>query len=239
LVIVQLGKPSLNSAMDFFYTANDSCLQNGPGFTFDYYITYTGIISAGVSLASALLYQKFMSNWKFRNVLIFTSILVGLGGLTDLVIVLRLNVSVGVPDKAFYIFGNAIIENTVRMLYWIPSSAIISKVCPKNMEATTYAFLAGISNFGSMTSSMLGALIFKTAGITTVVGQCNFDALWWLILAFHILLPVCTGIGASFLIPNKNQTEELINDSEGSERNGVMEMLNANDDFEMEVDNTL
>lgn len=212
-VISQICKPSLGSAMDFFYTADEQCLPGGPAFSFEYYITYAGIVGAIVKLLAALAYQKWLSQWRFRNVLIFTTILMSLGGISDLIIILRLNIKYGIPDKVFYILGEAILENAVGMLAWIPASAIISKVCPPEMEATTFAFLAGISNFGGMVASMMGATIFKAAGIRSTVGQCNFEALWWLVLTFHILVPMAGQIAAAFLIPDKLQDESLLDET--------------------------
>jgi MFS family permease len=203
-VIIGIGRPALGSAMDFFYTASDRCVPGGPAFSYKYYVTYTGVVGAIFQLLATWIYQRWFSTWRFRSVLLMTSVLVGLAGLVDLVIVMRWNVTVlGLSDKATYILGEAIIENAVAMLYWIPSSAIISKVCPPNREATTFAFLAGVTNFASMTSSILGAAVFEAAGIDTTPGQCNFQALPYLILACHILLPLITGISAAvLLVPN-------------------------------------
>jgi len=133
-VITQVSKPSLASALDFFFTADEQCVPGGPAFSFKYYITYTGILGTIMTIVATIIYQKWMSTWKFRTVLIFTAALAGLGGLSDLLIVLRVNIDMGISDKVFYVFGEAILENVVVMLYWIPSSAIISKVCPPQME---------------------------------------------------------------------------------------------------------
>ena len=59
---------------------------------------------------------------------------------------------------------------------------------------------------------MLGAVIFQSAGIKTTHGQCNFESLWWLVLVFHICTRLIGSVGASFLIPNKGQTESLLDD---------------------------
>jgi len=76
------------------------------------------------------------------------------------------------------------------------------------MESSCFAYLAGLANFASMISELSGGLIFEAAGVVTV-GKCNFDSLWWLILVCHVGLPIVGGVGASWLIPNKLQTEEL------------------------------
>ena len=218
-VLARISKPSIGSAMDYFFTADLACLPKGPNFSYKYYITLTGILGACVSFATVWLYQAWMSKWKFRTVLVFTTALVAVSGIMDMVIVLRWNLIIGIPDKVFYVMGEAILESCVLMLYWIPSSTIISKVCPKGMEASTYAFLAGVSNFAGMVSELLGATIFDAAGIKTtnttlpdmpgVENGCDFSALWWLILLCHISLPALIGIPSAWLIPDVYQTDSV------------------------------
>jgi hypothetical protein len=209
LVLIRVSKPSIGAAMDYFYTATPECLPGGPAFSYQYYITLTGILGASVTFVTVWLYQAWMSRWRFRTVLIFTSGLVGASGIIDMMIVLRWNVRIGIPDKVFYVMGEAIIESCVLMLFWIPTSTIISKVCPKGMEASTYAFLAGISNFAGMFAELSGAAIFEAAGIVTTETVCNFDALPWLVLVCHILVPTAVSIPATWLVPNIYQTESV------------------------------
>lgn len=44
-VITYLSRPSLGSAMDYFYTAEPTCLPDGPHFSMSYYIFIAGLIS--------------------------------------------------------------------------------------------------------------------------------------------------------------------------------------------------
>jgi len=207
-ILVRISKPSISTPLDYFFTATPECLADGPHFSFRYYISFTGFASASIAFFAVWLYQIWLSKWKFRTVLIFTTILVGIGGVFDLLIVLRVNEKIGIPDHVFYFFGDAIFETVVNTLWWIPSSIIIAKSCPAGLESAIYAFLAGISNFGLMLSELIGVMIFEAAGIT----KCNFDSLWWLILCFHIILPIVGGIPAAFLIPNDYQDERMINE---------------------------
>lgn len=206
LSVTKIAKPSMATALDFFFTADAECFPGGPNFSFKYYIMYTGIISACFALFAIWLYQIWLSGWRIRSVLIFTTCLDAFGGLSDFLIVTRFNLTLGINDHVFYIFGQAILETIVNILYWIPSSILISKVCPKGIEAITYAFLASVSNFSTMVSGLLGAIIFNSAGVK----KCNFDNLWWLILCFHILSPLVISIPISFIIPNQSQDSEMI-----------------------------
>lgn len=231
-VVSRLVNPSMGTALDYFYTADKVCLPDGPHFSFKYYITYTGIAAACVAFVAVWLYQAFLSKWRFRSVLVFTSCLVGFGGVADMLIVLRVNRRLGISDHAFYFFGDAVFETMVDMLYWIPSSVIISKVCPRGMESATYAFIAGISNFALMVAELLGAIIFSAAGVK----KCSFDALWWLILCFHIALPVIGGIPATLLIPNLKQDAVVLEENEPPTPRSVITLTRTEDHEVIEFD---
>ena len=207
LVIVKISKPSLGSAMDYFYTADATCLPQGPHFDFKYYITYTGILGTIITLLAIVFYKLVLSKFKFRRVLVMTSILISLSGISDLLIVRRINIRWGIPDSYFYILGEAIIEKTISTLYIITISTLISKKCQDKMEASTYAFLSGVNEFSTFISKIEGILIFTLSGVKTVI-PCDFSSLWLLILLCHILPPLLIGLPSIFLIPNSYQNIE-------------------------------
>jgi hypothetical protein len=104
--------------------------------------------------------------------------------------------------------GEAVMESALNTLHHIPAATLLSKGLPRGLESSVFAFSAGMSNFARMISSLSGAILFEEAGIRSVP-PCNFSALWWLVLLFHIVMPIVFGVGFSFLIPNKKQNEEL------------------------------
>ena len=206
LTVSNLSRPSMKTALDFFFTS--VCCENCPKFTFKFYILYSGLISAFISIFALWLYQICLSNWKIRSVLIFTICLSSFGALFDFLIVSRINIYFKIPDYLFFTFGDAIIETVVGVLAWIPTSILISKVCPKGIETIIFAFLASISNFSKIVSDISGALIFNSFGVT----KCNFDNLHWLILLFHCITPLLISIPCSFVIPNVRQDEKMIDE---------------------------
>lgn len=210
-VLTQVSRVSFSSALDFFFTADDQCLPGGPAFSYKFYITTTGIAGGVASVFTVIIYQLLFSHWKYRNVLLFTTILSGIGGVFDFIIVNRWNLAWGIPDSVFFLIGDDVIHSCVNILNWIPSSSIIGKVCPENMESSTYAFIAGISNFGSMVAIISGALLTEWVGIVSVGGvSCNWEPLPWLILGGHIIFMLCVSIPACFLIPNVPQDADLL-----------------------------
>ncbi len=208
-VITSLGTVPVGTALDFFYTANAECLPGGPAFPYAYYITLTGTLSIFVGFLAAFLYQGVFSGWRFRNIILLTTALKALAGLFDLAMVRRWNIDLGIPDKVFYIVGEAILEKAITVLLWIPSSTIIGKVCTPGMEATTYAYLAGMSNLASTLASLLGASAIDWAGLQMQTSPCTWDNLWVLVLVGHIICHLVVGLPSAFLIPNTYQNESL------------------------------
>lgn len=208
-VIINLSRPKLGASMDYFYTADEACVPGGPHFTYSFYMSVSGVIGTVASFSGVVIYQWVLSGLRFRSVLIITAILSGATGASDLFIVTRANVALGLSDHAMFVCGESIFEPVLGMLNYIPVTILLSKAVPHGSEASCYAFLAGVNNFAAMTSELSGALIFDVAGVKTTL-PCNFQALWWLILLCHVSLPIVGGVGASFLVPNKYQTESLM-----------------------------
>ena len=207
-VLTTLSRPALGSAMDYFYTGDAVCVPGGPQFSMAFYLSTAGLIGTVMTFLGVWIYQALLSGMKFRTVLVLTTILSGAIGASDLFIVTRANVKLGLSDKASFLVGESVAEPVLGMLNYIPAMALLSKVVPKGMESSCFAFLAGTSNFASMISELSGGLVFEAAGIKTLV-PCNFENLWWLILVCHVGLPILGGIPAAWLIPNVKQTEEL------------------------------
>jgi hypothetical protein len=204
--------------------ADSICLPGGPNFSYKFYITITGLVSAGAAILTTLVYQLLFSKWKFRNVILFTSILSAASGIFDYIIVKRWNLVIGIPDTYFFLMGDDVLSSIVSMLYWIPSSSIIGKVCPKNMEASTYAFLAGISNFGTMIGTLSGAMLAEFFGIKTT-GVCNWHALPWLVLFGHVIVVILVAIPAAFLIPNVDQNVNILELEEQKKQQNSNEVI--------------
>lgn len=208
-VISIISQPSMGSALDYFYTATPDCLPDGPHFSYAYFITFAGLVGNIIGLLGVVFYQRFLSQLRFRPILLLTTIFGSIAGISDLIIVMRWNVALGISDKWAYLLGEAILEPFIGMLNWVPMSALISISVEKDMEASTFAFLAGISNFARGFSELSGVVIFTAAGVNTTAGSCNFEPMPILVIICHIVLPLMIAVPAVFLIANIYQTEQL------------------------------
>ena len=146
IVLTSLNWISIGSAMGYYYTASNECVPDGPNFSYTYYITITGIVGSVVNFLAVVLYQNFLSSWKFRPVLIFTIVIGSLASVVDLIIIMRWNIAIGIPDKVFFLLGNAVFENLVGIMQSIPLSSIYAKIAPPGMESAV---------FGASTSTSL------------------------------------------------------------------------------------
>lgn len=80
----------------------------------------------------------------------------------------------------------------------MPIMVLACKICPKNVEASFYAFVLAIINAGYLASYSMGGALTKFLGITAT----NFDNFWILIL-ISSLFPVVTML-ALFFVPDSD-----------------------------------
>merc|ERR1712039_673419 len=92
----------------------------------------------------------------------------------------RLNKKLGIPDHIFVI-GSSVFQIIIGQWMWMPGVVILSQLCPKGMEATMYALLAGCHNPGNTIASSTGALVLQKLGCAPSGEKDEdkqFDRLW-------------------------------------------------------------
>ena len=120
----------------------------------------------------------------------------------------------GISDKAMYMVGDAIIYDICYTLNFMPAVLLTSKLCPKDMEATTYALLAGFQNFGQQVSRTIGVALISMFDIQTEA-PCKWEGLPELIALAHIILPLILVPLTFVLIPEAKITDNLLEDPPG------------------------
>lgn len=121
-----------------------------------------------------------------------------------MMLVLRMNVDVGVPDLALVIFTSQVSSILSKCMVFLPMSVIMGKICPKHIEATSFALLAGVSNMRMQISSQIGSWINDWfVGCT----QENLGEYWKL----EAIGMACSLLPLLFiwLIPTRKAIEEL------------------------------
>jgi hypothetical protein len=154
LVQTSLGF-SIGGAAFYFYTDTPEQYPEGPHFSMEFFTSVLGIIGSICSLVGIFTYQRFASNWTYRRLLLMTNVVVSVLSLTDVIMFTRLNKRWGLPDHAF-VLGSSVLTSVIGQWMWMPGVVILSQLCPKGMEATMYALLAGCHNLGNTIASNCG-----------------------------------------------------------------------------------
>lgn len=207
---------SFGGAMQYWFTVDADCNPGGPHFDYLFFTVYTSIIAQVFSAVGIWVFNVYFSKIRMRKALWISAIISSCASIGDYAMVRRWNIAWGIPDKAFYLVGDTILEPIVGMMAYLPSTVLISKMCPKNMEATTFAILASFSNLGGALSSSFGVFAMQAAGIQTDLeqGECNFDNLPMLIVVCGMILPLVAIPLTFVLIPDMDMQETVDIDDE-------------------------
>ena len=217
LFLTNTTSVSFGSAMQYWFTVDEQCNPGGPHFDYLFFTVYTAVIAQLFGALGIYLFNAYFSRFRMRQALMISALISSMASIGDLVMVMRWNLRWGIPDKWFYLVGDTILEPIVGMMAFMPGTVLISKMCPKNMEATTFAILASFSNLGNALSGSFGVFAMQYAGIKTDVaedGECDFTNLPTLIVLCGMLAPLLAVPLTFVLIPDMAMTDPVKEDRE-------------------------
>lgn len=222
LIQTSLGV-SIGGASFYFYIDTPEQYPEGPHFSMEFFTSVLGIIGSICSLAGIYTYQKYASQCTYRGLLLISNVALSVLSVTDIIMFTRLNVRWGLPDHAF-ILGASVLTSVIAQWMWMPGVVILSQLCPKGMEATMYALLAGCHNLGNTISSSCGALLLEWLGCQPG-GNPNESAQFknlWIGSAISTVLPMLTLFVMPWLIPDAKQTDKLLEDHDRDATKGSL-----------------
>lgn len=191
---------SLNIHEGMFYWYTDA--KGGPSFSQEVVGSIFSVGAVG-SLSGVLIYQNWLKDHRFRDLLFWSQLLYGASGLLDLILVLRLNLKIGLPDYFFVVIDEAI-SMMIGRIKWQPLLVLSSKLCPAGIEGTFFALLMSIDHVGLLSSTWVGGLLLKFLKVT----RTQFDNLWVAILIRSLMriIPVFL----LFLIPRSDPNLSIL-----------------------------
>lgn len=219
VIIQNMFTISVESATFFFFTDDALQYPEGPHFSIAFYVSVLGIVGSICAVVSVVAYQIIMKHWKYRSVLIFNNLVYCVVSLLNVVLFRRWNVAWGIPDTVF-VLGAEVFQVIIGQWTHIPMTILMSSLCPKGVEATMFALLAGSSNLGASLAQYQGAFIMEVFGINPrgLPGEsAAFSNLWKasLISTLVLIIPVAL---IPFLIPDSYQTEAQLEPDEDEEQ---------------------
>lgn len=195
-----------------FYLENAACPDDYPQFSYFFYNTITGVIGSVAGLIGVVGFAFLFSKLSYRVTFVITIIARVVGSAFDLILVERWNIDIGIPDRAMFLFGDAVVFHVAYMLGWMPLVILMSKLCPRGSEAMVYALLAAFSNYGMSVASIAGVLLMQWAWPIDSFA-CHFGNLWKLIVLGHFITPLFGIPFAFLLLPSARICDEI--DSDG------------------------
>ena len=205
---------SIEGATFYFFTDTAEQYPQGPHFSPFFYTTVMGLVGGVCGLLGLWTYNTYLKNWTYRGIYMVANLAVTCFHVLGLLLFTRTNVELGISDKAFVICGS-VMQSLVNTWMWIPGVTMLAHLCPKGLEASMYALLAGCHNLGSSVAQYAGAFMLNQLGISpngSVGESAQFDNLWKAVL-ISSLLPLFSLALLPLCIPAKTQTEPIILDN--------------------------
>jgi len=204
---------SYSGASFYFYTDTVAEFAEGPHFSKMFYTTVMGIVSAVCSLVGLWLYVAFFKHWGYRRLLYVTNVVLMFAYLLDIVQFTRFNTRLAIDDHIF-VLGSHTMQRVVARIAWMPQVLLLSQMCPKGLEGTMYAILAGSANFGGSIASFLGAYLLNVSGVNPSgkAGDAMHLRNLWIPCAVSAVLPALMILLIPIMIPDINQTGVILVD---------------------------
>jgi hypothetical protein len=174
----------------------------------------TSIDSLGglMGLVGIALYARYLSHWSYKKIFMVTAILNFAFSFLDLMWVTGAARDMGIPDEFMRIFNEEVAAEILGNWETLPMFVLAAKLCPKGMEATLFALLMGLSNFGNTMAAYMGSIVITELEISQGEG---FDNLYlWILVRNTSALFVIALI--PFLVPNGTPQDKSIYDDDES-----------------------
>lgn len=164
--------PDISEAMFFWLTDPVS----GPGFGEEFIglVSAVGYLAMFIGVAG---YNYWFRHQTFRKVFLWSQVISSFIGLLDIILVLRINLMMHIPDQAF-ILGDGALTEAISKFKLMPMLVLSSQLCPIGIEGTVFAFLMSMSNFGNTSGAWFGALLLKWLHIQ----KDDYSKLWLAVL---------------------------------------------------------
>ena len=106
-----------------------------------------------------LIYKRYFMEKEPKNLIMMDALISILLAPLSFIFILRLNLQWGIPDMFLIIFTDTVSEIISQCFVFLPMSVVYAKICPRRIEATSFALLASVSNFRGTIRSWIGAFI--------------------------------------------------------------------------------
>lgn len=128
-------------------------------------LTLLGYVSLGLG---TLLFNSYFKEYEIRSMMQYSVIIGIYSSIISMIFVLRWNLLIGLNDLMFIIFTDTVTSILALAFTQMPTMILFSKITPRNIEATVFAFLTGTFNFTGIMGQWIGSFINERfVGVTS------------------------------------------------------------------------
>lgn len=189
-------------------------VPNFGGFDYYFMLDVVGITQFQYSMISVLhyfcmfigsyLFKRWLKDFEVRTLTIVEVFMGLLCAPFTMMFVTRYNLVLGISDGFIIIFTDIIGDIFSMCLVVLPICVLFTKICPRNIEATCFALLAGLYNFKNSIRGYIGTCInMQLIGVS----RDNMDDFWK--LKVISLVCSCLPLLFIFLLPSRGQIQAL------------------------------
>mmetsp|Transcript_45923 Transcript_45923/g.76533 ORF Transcript_45923/g.76533 Transcript_45923/m.76533 type:complete len:577 (-) Transcript_45923:14-1744(-) len=201
---------SNSGAEYYFYTDTAEQYPEGPHFSAMFYLTVRSFVRSSCLFIGMYAYNRWLRDCKYK-----IGYLIGIGTtmcvrFARLLIFSRWNIRLGIPDTVFTLTLDAL-SAMFGELISLPNQILMSHLCPKGLESTVFAFMAGAFMMGGQVGTFLGAYLLKQLGVEpqgAAMESRQFDNLWVaeLLSAVACIPPLIMMLN---ILPDKTPSERI------------------------------
>lgn len=128
-------------------------------------------------LCSILAINFIFKHLDFKKFYLSTAFIINILNLASLIIVLKKNETLSLSATFFCYLFNSLLVFT-HELNFLPLLAACSRLCPEDLEGTTYGIFTSMFNFGYYLATVAASVLLKICQVTTK----NYSNLWMVIV---------------------------------------------------------
>lgn len=202
-LIQTLFSMSIEGATFYFFTDPPYAYPEGPHFSDWFYTTAIGLVASGTAIVGIWVFNIYLKNMKYRSIFLWSTIVYSCLSLVNIIVFLRANKKWGVSDKLF-VLGSQALQTVIKEFNYMPMVMIMSRLCPRGLEATMFALLASASNLGAGISNYSGAFLLEMLDIKPKGAKNEQDQFknLWIAALITSLLPMIPLVLLPYLVPD-------------------------------------
>ena len=155
------ASPSAGQALFFFYSEPASA--GGLGFSPEF-IGRIQLLDGVASLAGMWAFNAYLRRVPLRTIFVWIIWASAAAGGTQLVLVTRANLALGLSDKLF-VAGDSVLLTALGRIALMPCLVLAARICPPGVEGSLFAALMSLSNAGGGAGELIGAALTAKLGV--------------------------------------------------------------------------